>query len=161
MNITSLITIIGYPMLHDTSMGILKNNGFNPSFSEKKLKSEGSVNLGSRELGVELSFAKRAKYEECYAQAKAEGEAIFTAVFLYPDYIKEFHDSTMPAEMPIHNCKNRTEAIVLFGNPDRVREREGTFKWETWILKPELAIRAEYREDQTIHMWTIGPPIKL
>lgn len=160
-NLIELVSILGYPMLHEKASTILKKNGFEPTYKEKLLRSEGSVNLGVRSTGVELSFGKRSDYEEDFAQAKALGEAIFAAIFIEPAYIKDYANFVLPDNMRIQNCKNRSEALNLFGKADRFRERDGIFKWETWILEAELSIRAEYNDDQTIRMWTIGPPMKL
>jgi hypothetical protein len=160
-NLIELINILGYPMLHDEAASILRKNGFEPTYKEKILRSEGSVFLGTRASGIELSFGKRSDYEDDFAQAKAPGEAIFAAIFIEPAYIKDYASFVLPDNMHIQNCKNRSEALHLFGQADRFRERDGVFKWETWILEPELSIRAEYNDDQTIRMWTIGPLMKL
>lgn len=160
INLKELVSVLGYPMMYEVTQSALKKNGFDPVYKEK-MKAEGSVNLGKRGAGIELSFDERSHYEENYGLPKGQGDAIFNAIFLEPLYAKNYELFVFPHEIDIRDCKTRLAAFDLFKQPEKSRERDNVFKWDRWILEKELSIRAEYREDQSIHMWTIGIPMKM
>ena len=160
IDIPSLVQILGHPMLDPKAFDVLKANGFEPAYKPKELNENWAVHLAQPESGIELSFAKRAGHETDFAPAKAEGEAIFSAMFLYLHENKDHKKLSSPIGFGIESCKKRKDALSVLGKPERTEEEDGVFEWDRWIFAPQLSIRADY-EKEIIQYWTIGVPMKL
>jgi hypothetical protein len=86
---------------------------------------------------------------------------VFTAIFIEPAYTNGFSSFAFPKALDIRGCNVRDEALKRFGVPEVTRTDDGIVEWDRWIIREGLSIRAEYKDDQSIYMWTIGAPMKL
>jgi hypothetical protein len=159
--VQELISILGYPMLHETARELLQKNGFEPTYSKAELRRTGSVHLGPTEHGVTLDFSNRLDFQADFAEPQAEGDAIFTCIFVDINDASDFSSFAFPKALDIKGCNVRDEALKRFGVPEVTRTDDGIVEWDRWIIREGLSIRAEYRDDQSIYMWTIGVPMKL
>jgi hypothetical protein len=159
--VQELISILGYPMLHETARELLQKNGFEPTYSKAELRRTGSVHLGPTEHGVTLDFSDRLDFQAEFAEPQAEGDAIFTCIFVRINDASDAGRFTQQIGLGVDGIVSRSAAIAQLGVPERSRERGGVNKWDRWIIREGLSIRAEYKDDQSIYMWTIGAPMKL
>jgi hypothetical protein len=161
INILELVGILRLPMLHDTAKTVLTDNGFTPEYKEKQLKEHGITHLTVAEDGIELAFSERRSFEADFAPAMADGDAIFTCIFIYPNGTREYGEFKYQIGYGIDDCRNRSDALKKLGSPQLTEEDDGLIEWDRWIIGEHLSIRADYDDNQGVRTWTIGVPMKL
>lgn len=161
IDVKSLVNILRYPMLSETAKKVLQENGFTPVYKQKKLSSELAVHLAQADKGIELAFSERKDFESDFAPVVGDGDAIFTCMFIYPNGTEDFGKFESEIGFGIENCRVRGDALIQLGKPEITREDDGVIEWDRWIVGEHLSIRADYKENKDVLVWTIGVPMIL